>query len=348
MSNPTHHRIQFRDAGNAVVTKGGRPRLDAPTEERTSLAPEVEVEAEDEKLADPTRKPVASKPATTDEVNRTFKSENPNHYQVIRKLRFSETVIDPVIQRPEQSSEINTIAKNFSPPALNVPTASCRIDENGNETYVVLDGQQRRAAALKIGYEELVPFVIHYGLSLKEEAWLFLNLNYRRSVSAAVRFKNELVGEDAVALAIQAVCDGLGIEIGVPSGLMAVDLAKRLANTRDGLRHFRWALEEIQVIFDPERKGGVYNNQVIEAFARFHRHYEGSVDVKRLERKLAEIGGVHQYIGRGQNVKTFRGGRISDCLIDVLVERYNHHMGGRSSKKLAEFPRRRTREVTEA
>jgi len=32
----------------------------------------------------------------------------------------------------------------------------------------------------------------------------------------------------------------------------------------------------------------------------------------------------------------------------VLVERYNHHMGGRSSKKLAEFPRRRTREVAEA
>lgn len=345
--NPTHHRIQFRDPSNAVVTKGGRPRLDAPTEERTSIAPEVEVE--DEKLVtDSTRKPVASKPVTTDEVNRTFKSENPNHYQVIRKLRFPETVIDPVIQRPEQTSEINTIARNFSPPALNVPTASCRIDENGNETYVVLDGQQRRAAALKIGYDELVPFVIHYGLSLKEEAWLFLNLNYRRSVSAAVRFKNELVGEDAVALAIKAVCEGLGIEIGVPSGLMAVDLAKRLANTRDGLRHFRWALEEIQTIFDPEHKGGVYNNQVIEAFARFHRHYEGKMDVKRLEKKLSEVGTVWQLIGRGQNVKSFRGGRISDCLIDVLVERYNHHMGSRSAKALPEFPRRKGRVVAEA
>src|SRR4029450_13003143 len=297
--NPTHHRIQFRDPSSAVVSKGGRPRLNAPAEERANIAPPtVEVEPDEKPDADSTRKPVASTPATTEEINRTFKSENPDHYQVIRKLRFGETVIDPVIQRPEQTCEINTIARNFSPPALNVPTASGRIDENGNETYVVLDGQQRRAAALKIGYEELVPFVIHYGLSLKEEAWLFLNLNYRRSVSAAVRFKNELVGEDAVALAIKAVCDGLGIEIGVPSGLMAVDLAKRLASTRDGLRHFRWALEEIKAIFDPEHKGGGDNNQVIEAFTRFHRHYEGKLDVKRLERKLSEVGTVWQLIGR--------------------------------------------------
>jgi hypothetical protein len=347
--NPTHHRIQFRDPGSAVVSKGGRPRLNTPAEERTNIAPPTtEVESDENLVADSTRKTVADKPATTEEINRAFKSENPDHYQVIRKLRFGETVIDPVIQRPEQTSEINTIARNFSPPALNVPTASCRIDENGNETYVVLDGQQRRAAALKIGYEELVPFVIHYGLSLKEEAWLFLNLNYRRSVSAAVRFKNELVGEDPVALAIKAVCDGLGIEIGVPSGLMAVDLAKRLANSRDGLRHFRWALEEIQTIFDPERKGGVYNNQVIEAFTRFHRHYEGKMDVKRLEKKLSEVGTVWQLIGRGQNVKSFRGGRISDCLIDVLVERYNHHMGTRSAKALPEFPRRKGRQVAEA
>ncbi len=347
MSNPTHHRIQFRDPSNAVVTKG-RPRLDEPEDERTNIAPTVEVEQDFEEPAPRRRTGRPPALATPDEVNRTFKSDNPDYYQVIRKLRMDETFIDPVIQRPEQISEINTIAKNFSPPALNVLTASCRVDENGNETYAVLDGQQRRAAALKIGYQELVPFVIHYNLSLKEEAWLFLNLNYRRAVSAAERFKKELVGEDSVALAIKAVCDGLDVEIGTPAGLMAVDLAKRLANTRDGLRHFRWALEEIQTIFDPERKGGVYNNTVIEAFTRFHRHYEGKMDAKRLERKLAEVGTVWQLIGRGQNVKSFRGGRISDCLIDVLVERYNHHMGARSAKALPEFPRRKGRGATEA
>lgn len=309
-------------------------------EERTNIAPSVEVD-EEEVFLPPRRRGRPPATATPDEVNRTFKSENPDHYHQIRRLRFDETVIDPVIQRSEVTSEINTIAKHFSPPALGVPTLSCRIDENGNETYVVLDGQQRRAAALKVGYNELVEFTVHYNLSLKDEAWLFLNLNYRRSVSAAVRFKNELVGEDPVALAIQSVCNGLGIEIGVASGLMAVDVAKRLANTQEGLRHFRWALEEIQAIFDPGLHGGVYNNQVIEAFARFHRHYEGKVDVKRLRRKVSELGTVSQFTGQAKNVLSFRGGRISDCMIDVLVKQYNHHMGTNSANALSEFPRKK-------
>lgn len=340
MSNsPTHHRIQFRDPSSAVVTKG-RPRLDPPEEEKTSIAPTVEVD-ESEVFAPPRRRGRPPAQVTPDEVNKAFQSENPNHYQEIRRLRFDETIIDPVIQRTEQTSEINTIAKNFSPPALNVPTVSCRIDANGNETYVVLDGQQRRAAALKIGYNELVPFVVHHNLSLKDEAWLFLNLNYRRSVSAAVRFKNELIGEAPVALAIESVCEGLGIEIGTASGLMAVDLAKRLCNTQEGMRHFRWAMEEIQAIFDPGHHGGVYNNSVIEAFARFHRHYEGKIDVRRFRDKVSELGTVSHFLGQGQNVKSFRGGRISDCLIDVLVKHYNHHLGTNSAKALPEFPRKK-------
>ena len=134
--------------------------------------------------------------------------------------------------------------------------------------------------------------------------------------------------------------------MGVSAGLMAVDLARRLANTKDGLRHFRWALEEIQTIFDPEGAGGVYDSRVIEAFAMFHRHYEGRVDAKRLERKLSELGGVHHLIGRGNNVMAFKGGRVSQGILDAMVERYNHHMGSRGTKALPEIPRRKANKVT--
>jgi len=127
-----------------------------------------------------------------------------------------------------------------------------------------------------------------------------------------------------------------------------VDLAKRLAKDQEGLRHFRWALEEMQEIFDPAQHGGIYNNQVIEAFARFHRFYEGKVDVKRLRRKVAELGTVSHLMGQAQNVKSFRGGRISDCVIDVLVKQYNHHMSTNSAKALPEFPRRKGRGVAAA
>lgn len=355
--NPGSHRLRYTE--NTIVTRGGRPRLDQPaTDTRTNLAREEskppaatfsddgDYEQEQRESREAVRAANREQREAATEINRTFVSTNPDHTVTVRRLRFRDTVIDPRIQRPENRAEINAIVREYNPAALGVPTLSCRVDSDGNETFVVLDGQQRRAASLELGYDELVPFTVHYGLTAPEEAQLFRQLNFRRAVTAAVLFKTSLVEGNPVTLAIQAICDGLDIPVGVPSGLMAVDLAKRLANTKDGLRHFRWALEEIQAIFDPERKGGVYDSRVVEAFAMFHRHYEGRVDARRLERKLSELGGVHHLIGRGNNVRSFKGGRAAQGIMDAMVERYNHHMGTRGTKALPEIPRRRANKVT--
>lgn len=358
MSNPPSHRVRYTDT---IVTKGGRPRLDQPnTDNRADLSREGAVtkppvatfseidddDYEQQMSREASRAANRLSRETAAEINRTFASENPDHTVAQRRLRFRDTVIDPRIQRPENKAEINVIVREYNPAALGVSTVSCRVDADGNEEFVVLDGQQRRAASLIVGYDELTPFTVHYGLTSQEEALLFRQLNFRRSVSAAVLFKTSLVEGNPVTLAIQHICDGLGVPIGVSSGLMAVDLARRLANTKEGLRHFQWALEEIQAIFDPEREGGVYDSRVVEAFALFHRHYEGKADAKRLEKKLSELGGVHQLIGRGNNVRSFKGGRAAQGILDAMVERYNHGMSARSLRALQEIPRRKANKVT--
>lgn len=349
------HKIRYTDTSNTIVTRGGRPRLNPPSDSRTDLSRETpkppaatfsdeggDYEQEIRESREATRAANRQERETAAaDVNRTFVSQNENHTVSVRRLRFRDTIIDPRIQRPENKAEINAIVREYNPAALGVATLSCRVDEDGNETFVVLDGQQRRAASLIVNYDELVPFTVHYGLTSAEEAQLFRQLNYRRAVTAAVLFKTSLIEGNPVTLAIQAICDHLGIPIGVPNGLNAVDLAKRLANTKDGLRHFRWALEEIQEIFDPERKGGVYDNRIVEGFAMFHRFYEGRVDVKRLERKLKEIGGVHQLLGQANNIMNYKGGRAAQAVLDAMVHRYNHHMGSRGTKALPEVPRRK-------
>lgn len=357
-SNPGH-RIRYTDS--TIVKGGGKPRLNEPAvdtradlsrDEATTKPVVPTFSAGDDAEEDLFVTREAARAANRQqreaaaEINRTFTSENPNHTVAQRRLRFRDTVIDPRIQRAENRAEINAIVREFNPAALGVSTVSCRVDEDGNETFVVLDGQQRRAASLEVGYDELTPFTVHYGLTPEEEARLFRQLNFRRSVSAAVLFKTSLVEGNPVTLAIQAICDGLGIPVGAQNGLMAVDLARRLAHTKEGLLHFRWALEEIQTIFDPTHQGGVYDSRVVEAFAMFHRHYEGKVDVKRLERKLSELGGVHNLIGRGNNVRTFKGGRAAQGIMDAMVERYNHGMHARGTKALREVPRRQANKVT--
>jgi hypothetical protein len=340
MSRPIQHKVQFTDPspGRAAVSRS-KPELKPPTTPKTNIAAGSKVIEPDVDSQAPVVDPQA------DQINRSFVSENKNHTVTTQRLRFSDTVIDPAVQRAEIGSEVRAIAKAFNPPALGVPTLSCRVDADGNETYVVLDGQQRRAAALLVGYDEPVTFTVHRGLLPKEEAQLFRQLNFRRSVSASVLFRTSLIEENPTSMAIQRICDDLNIEIGVPHGFSAVDLGRRLAEKQGGLRHLRWAFEMIQEVYDPQQEGGVYDGRLVEAFWLLHRHYEGQVKEDRLRKKLKQAGSVDDLVGRAQSVKSYRGGRLALNLLDAIVRAYNHHMGARGVNALPEMPRRNAKDL---
>jgi hypothetical protein len=294
--------------------------------------------------AEPVAPPTGQMITDGERINQSFVAESsPNHIRETIMLPFSATSIDHRVQRYENKAEVNAIARDFNADALQVPTVSIRVDpETNEETYVVLDGQQRRAAALQVGFEAPIAWSAHRNLSLKDEARLFRQLNFRRSVTAGDLFRVSLAEENVTNLHVMALLKDLGIELNTPRGLNAVRVASRIAERPAGLRDLRWALEEIKAIFDKLGLGGVYDGRVVEAFALLHRH-RPTVDSARLRKMLAKAGwNVPDMIGEGRTTQRVRGGKISVCIADAVIKEYNRHLPNDSKTLLDEFPRRKS------
>jgi hypothetical protein len=105
------------------------------------------------------------------------------------------------------------IAEDFVPAAFSRPMVVKRADG----TYVMPDGNHRILAAHIKGLKQ-VPVVLYEGLTLAEEAALFVRVNQARSrVSKVSEFHAECVAHDANALALDALLlehglDGRGLE----------------------------------------------------------------------------------------------------------------------------------------
>lgn len=261
-----------------------------------------------------------------------FKPESTDHERKYGWVRLDELAVDPQIQRPLNVAEVNAIARGFHPAALGTLTISARVDAAGNETLVVVDGQQRRAGALQaqdlwesLGFSGKVRADVHYGLTQRDEAKLFRLLNFRRAVQPIHLFKTALVEGNPDAIAVQKILDDLGIPFGTPRGYSGAKSSVRLVARRNGATILRWALAQVQKIYDAEGKGGCYDAAVVEAFYWLYDHHGSRIDEDNLYKKLSSMGGgTSDLVGHAKTIKGMRGGHIGVNLIRAIIARYNH------------------------
>lgn len=267
---------------------------------------------------------VTDEPRHTAHVSSRFKASSPNHRFGYKWVNLEDLVVDPRIQRGEEATEISHIANNWNPAAVGTLTLSQRV-ENGRTVLIILDGQQRRAAGLKVGHKDQVQAIVHENLTLAEEAELFLDLNYRRSVNSWTQFRVARTAGDPVAQSIGLVLDELNIPLGGPKGFSAVVMARRVARRQGGLTHLHWALRQVQKIYDSAGEGGVYDGRVVEAFAMLYREYSTLIDEDNLHKKLARVGGgVDDLIGHGHTVqKVSERTKIAKAIARAIALRYN-------------------------
>jgi len=99
----------------------------------------------------------------------------------IGKVKIIEMRVDEKVQRYKSDNVIATISSKFDIRNVGLLTVSLR--EDG--FYYIIDGQHRMEAAMLNEVEEL-DCLIHEGLSIKDEANMFLALNKDRKLPTAI------------------------------------------------------------------------------------------------------------------------------------------------------------------
>lgn len=281
----------------------------------------------------------------TRSVNQTFQSENPDHRMTMMEVSVNDLahmIIDPNIQRTQQDTEVDYIVKNFNPTAIGVFTASLR--EDG--TRAVVDGQQRRAALLRLhamgAFDGKVQLMLHEHLSIAEEARLFLDLNARRAVDAIRRFKTRLVAEDPQAIAINKMLKHLGLTIS-SRGVQAIETVDRIYEQPNGPERLNWSLSMIRDVYDVSRHGGCYDGRVIVAFSLMHAAFIDILDEERFIDALAKTSNrISTLHGAGKTKHTLEKGNLAYNMAEVLRGWYNDtkRRTTRLPAKLPDFPKR--------
>lgn len=263
---------------------------------------------------------------------------NPNHRVEDGNVRFTDVIVDLSVQRERVDSEVNAIAGDFNPHALGTVTVSVRSDG----AKVLLDGQQRLTAATMADYNEPVRAILHYGLTREEEAVLFRQLNFRRSVGPVALFNAAVTEGNRRAVAIKRLLDEYGIEVKPGSGLGAIKTVQRIAEWPNGVASLRWAIDMMITTWGSSEHSASYNKildgRIMEGLAMLHARNNGAdIDTQALRRKLAELrNGIHEIIGRARSIHSIRGGRMPVNVADVLVGIHNNGIR-KEENKIAEF-----------
>lgn len=202
------------------------------------------------------------------------------------KLSAKEISIDSRYQRSLDESRVDAMAKNLDESRLGVPVLSLRKDGS----YVVLDAQHRLEALRRAGLDGLkILCEVHNGLSLDEEAALFLKLNNgRKAVRVFDKYRARLIAKEHAAVEFTRVVESLGLKIGAAPGKNTVcaiqsveSVHRRHGNLLDTLSILkRWGQGE----------AAVFDGDLIKDVSRFLVDYEAQdVNSNDLVAKLARL-----------------------------------------------------------
>lgn len=124
----------------------------------------------------------------------------------VERILLANVFIDFGYQRETRTDFIEQNVAEFRPELVNCPILSLRKDGR----YAVIDGGHRYLMMKELGIEEW-DFIVHTGLSVKEEADMFVEMNFRRnSVRPYERYKAMIAAGVPLALALRKVVEEEG------------------------------------------------------------------------------------------------------------------------------------------
>lgn len=239
----------------------------------------------------------------------------------IERVRLGDITIDQRVQRGIDQARVAKIGGRFNWASFGVPTLSRRSD--AGRTLVILDGMHRIEGAKAAGMIDATPQCrVHSGLSLEEEAALFLQLNDTRKPMPVDLFKIGVTSGDKDLLIMNGWIEAAGLTVAHAgrTAFRAVTAIRRIYGTDEAA-----ALRALDVCV---RAWGAHSDSVqgsiYEGLGLFFIRYGDAPSADELSERLAKYpGGANALLGAARGLSRIRSVSIPNAVADIVVEVYN-------------------------
>lgn len=240
----------------------------------------------------------------------------------------STLVADLRVQRPLDDRRVAEIAKSFNSDRV----GTIIVSERPDGTRVVIDGQTRLAAKKKVGAQGLVHAQVYTGLTIEQEASMFLDYNNSKPVSAIDKFLVRITEGDPVANEISAILANHGWQVrkgGGHASIQAVTSLERAYTRAGGGVVIDQIMRSITKAWGHDFSAA--NASIIGGLAELMLRYGDQVDQPKLIREMQNTT-PRTLIGRAKGMKE---ARVFNDSLSVIVGRILHTMHNTKMRKRA-------------
>lgn len=249
-------------------------------------------------------------------------------------IAASELEVDRRVQRDDlRQAKVAKIEREFNEDAVGIITVSRRKDRG----LYIIDGWHRTEAAKRKDPTYLMPCHVFEGLTLVEEALMFLQLNYGDKPSVLEKYKVSLSAEDEDALLIERITTSHGWKVSpipAPGHINAINALYRIHELSKKVGAEPTHLLEATLIVITRAWGNDrYASQavILEGIARVIAEYGDRLNFNTLIERLRDRkGGPRALRTNAQQVATARGGSTVNAVAELIVVTYNKGAKGRA------------------
>ena len=273
----------------------------------------------------------------------TGKTKDSEHTYAVESLKAAELLVDKRVQRDGlQQLKVDRIVANFNPDALGVVHVSRRTDGD-----YVIDGWHRKEAVVrKTDGAGTVVCHVYTGLTLQEEAKMFLDLNYANQPNPLEKHKARVTAQDPQALRVDEAVHMYGWTISPDPANGNVAAVQRLYSIDNLSQKIEADPSLLQMTFlvitrawGTDRAG--VKSVIMDGIARLFAEHGSRINVDHLIDRLKNRPGgpvtLHTEAAQYANLEK---GRVSMAIAHLITEWYNKGKGTRSTTSLPPWRKR--------
>lgn len=261
------------------------------------------------------------------------------HNYTVEEIKVSDLEVDPRVQRFNlQAAKVDRIVRNYNRDARGIVTVSRRRTEGGAilGNYLI-DGWHRTEVERRVTENTgTMTCHVYEGLTLAEEAQMFLDLNYANQPSPLEKHAARVIAGDAQALRVQEAVHTYHWRVSPSPEPGNVQAIAKLYNLDDLSMRIEAEPHLIQQIFlvitrawGTDRFGS--QAVILEGMGRFLAQHGSKVNVARLIERLASYkGGPQTLHAEATQYANLAKGRVSMAVAHLITVAYNKGLRGES------------------